>query len=554
MKSRSLAERVASLLKLGDESQFFKPHDTSLISLFQGGGGKPPSLQARQAWAAGILLGNVSVTPVPGSRLVDISYIDPSPDLAQKIANGYAEAYIAANIDKRFDANAYAKTFLEDQTKQLKIKLEESEKALLDFAQKEKIVELTDKASIAENNLAAANAAIGQLIAERMKNEQISRQVETTTAINLPQFLSNSVIELLRAQHKALETEYQEKLENYKPDYPLMVQIRNKIKEIDRQLAAEVKTIRNALKAAYEASLAQENGMKARIEVLKSEVLDLQKKNIQYNILKRDADTYRGLYNSLLQRYKEVDIAGGVGSNNIFVVDKAQRPGAPAEPNIPKILMLSFAMGLGAGIGISLLLELLDDKIRAPDELEQLTRLPTLGVIPNTELQVHEVLNDPKSGVAEAYRSMAVALQFSTGSGLPRSISVTSAGAAEGKSTTALAIALFFAQSGLRVLIVDADLRKPSLHTKLNLINSVGLTNYLAGSALPPQVLQRTMHPNLAFMASGPKPPNPAELLSGPKLYSLISTSSEVFDVTVFDTPPMLGLADAQVGCVSRRR
>ena len=550
LKSRALAERVVSALRLADDASFFKPRQASLINILTGSGKQETaSAAALQKSAAGIVLQNVKVLPVPGSRLVDVAYVDPSPARAQQIANGYADAYIASNLDKRFEANAYAKTFLEDQIKQLKIRLEDSEKAVLDFAEREKMVEITDKASIAENNLAAANAAAGQLISERMKNEELSRQVNNVAAINLPQFLSNPVIEVLRGQRKALETEYQEKLESLKPGFPAMVQISRKIKEIDKQLAAEVKAIRDSLKAAYESSLSQENEMKARIETLKAEVLDLQKKGIQYNILKREADTNRGLYNSLLQRYKEVDIAGGVGTNNVFVVDRAALPGAPSEPNVPRSLMLSLAMGLGAGVGLALFLELFDDRVRAPEEIEQLCGLSTLGIIPRMESgeRLDEALSDPRSPLAEAHRSLGTALQFSTSSGLPRSISVTSAGPGEGKSTTVLAIARHFARMGLKVLLVDADLRKPSLHTKLNLSNDVGLSNFLTGHSLPPEVLQKTDDPNLAFMASGPLPPNAADLLSGTRIFSLISQGSEVFDLILFDSPPLLGLADAQL-------
>ena len=518
LKSRSMAERVVSMLHLYDDESFFKPRDVSALGALSGAlfssKKELPSPAAREGWASGIVYGNVTVMPVTGSRLVDVSYIDPSPARAQQVANGYAEAYIASNLDKKFEANSYAKTFLEDQVQQLKIRLEESEKALLEFAEQEKIVEVTDKASIAESNLAAANVAVGQLIAERMKNEQLWRQVENATAINLPQFLANSVIETLRGQRKMLETEFQEKLQNFKPGYPAMVQISSKMKEVDRQLAAEVRTIKDSLKAAYELSLAQENDMKARIEALKDEVLDLQKKGIQYNILKREVETNRGLYNNLLQRYKEVGIAGGVGTNNIFVVDRATLPGSPSEPKVFRAFMIALFLGFGAGVGLALLLEMLDDRVRAPEEVEQLTGLATLGVIPRVEAQaVQDVLKDPHSSLAEAYRSLATALQFSTGSGLPQSITVTSSGPGEGKSTTAIATARYFAQMGLKVLLVDADLRKPSLHTKLRLSNGVGLSNYLTGSSLPPEVIQKTDHQNLMFMASGPLPPNAADLL-----------------------------------------
>ncbi len=254
LKSRAMGERVVSSLHLYDEDSFFQPRDVSPIGLLRGifssSKNELPPPTARQSWATGIVLGNVSILPVTGSRLLDISYVDPSPARAQSIANGYADAYVASNLDKRFEANSYAKTFLEDQSKQLKIRLEESQKALLDFAEKEKMVELGDKASIAENNLAAANAAVGQLISERIKSEQLWRQVDSATAINLPQLLTNGVIEVLRGQRKTLETEYQEKLETFKPSYPAMVQISSKMKEVDRQLAAEVKTIKNAYKGA----------------------------------------------------------------------------------------------------------------------------------------------------------------------------------------------------------------------------------------------------------------------------------------------------------------
>ena len=491
---------------------------------------------------------NVSIAPVLQSRLVDLTYLDPNPARAQQVANAYAEAYVASTVDKRFQANSYAKTFLEDQIKQLQIRLESSEKALLEFAEREKMVEVTEKSSIADSNLAAANTAVGQLISERIKNEQLWKQVEKATAISLPQLLSNHVIDLLRGQRKALETEYQEKLENFKPSYPAMIQIVNKLKEVDRQIAAEVGTIRNALKAAYESSLSEEGEMKARIETLREEVLNLQKRGIQYNALKREVDTNRGLYNSLLQRYKEVDIAGGIGTSNVFIVERAALAFAPSEPNIPRYLIIALAMGFGLGVTCTIVLEMLDDRVRAPDEMEQISGLATLGIIPRPdEGQAGDALIDPRSAVSEAYRSFATALQFSTETGLPRSIAVTSAGPGEGKSTTVLAIARHFAQMGLKVLLIDGDLRKPSLHAKQGLDNAIGFSNFLTGASMPPEVIQKTDYPNLAFMASGPLPPNAADLLSGTRIYSLISLGSEVFDLIIFDAPPLLGLADAQL-------
>jgi capsular exopolysaccharide synthesis family protein len=212
-------------------------------------------------------------------------------------------------------------------------------------------------------------------------------------------------------------------------------------------------------------------------------------------------------------------------------------------------LLLSLAVGFAGGAGLALFLELLDDRIRTPEEVEQLSGLATLGVIPLIEGvdAVAGALRDPRSTLAEAYRSLATALQFSTEAGLPRSIVVTSAAPSEGKSTTVMAIAQCFAQIGLKVLIVDADLRKPSMHTKFGLSNAVGLSNYLIGSSLPPEIIQSTGERNLSFMASGPMPPNAADLLGGAKIPSLISVASEIFDLVIFDAPPLLTIADAQL-------
>jgi len=324
-----------SALKLGNDPDFIKARGFSLRGAiresFASSDGGEAGINRENA-ATSIVMDNRTVRPVAGSRLVDISYSDPDPARAQRIVTGLADAFINSNLDKRLQANSYAKVFLEDKAAQLKLRLEESEKALLEFGQKEQIVSAAEKSNIAESNLASANATLGSLAAERIKSYELWKQVETAKAINLPQFLSNGVIDGLRAKRNSLETEYQEKLETFKPSYPAMVQISNKIAEIDRQLASEVDTIKRAYKAAYESSLSQEEEMKKRIDILKAEVLDLQKRSIEYNILKREVDTNRGLYDGLLQRYKEVDIAGGVGANNVFVVERAALPRSPSSP------------------------------------------------------------------------------------------------------------------------------------------------------------------------------------------------------------------------------
>jgi len=560
LQGRTMAERVASALKLGNNPEFFKPREFSLLGAIMGlvkpakessaGGRKPLDLDRA---AAGIILGNRSVRPVTGSRLVDITYSDPVPVQAQRIANNFADAFMASNVDKRFQANASAKIFLEDKIQQLKLRLEDSEKKLLEFAEQQQILDVnpkssdvTEKASIVESELASASAALGALAGERAKNEQLWRQVEQSDGINLPQLLSNSVINGLRSKRKDLVVEYQQKLETFKPNYPGMVQIQNQIQEIDRQVMSEAETLRESLKATYESSLGQEEEIKQRIESLKHEVLDLQRRSIQYNILKREVDTNRELYASLLQRYKEVDVASGVASNNVFVVDRATLPGSPSSPNLTRALLMALMTGLGAAFAGAYFLERMDDKVRSVEQVELVSGLSVLGVIPQVK-NVDKEAADPRSGWSEAYRSLCTALQFSTENGLPRSLAITSSGPSEGKSYTSLAIAKHFASLGRKVLLVDGDLRNPSLHSRLGTDNAVGFSNYLTGACAPPEVMQKTEIPNLAFMASGPLPPNAADLLGSARVLSLLSVGAEVFDLIIIDGPPVLGLADAQL-------
>ena len=556
LRSRALAERVASALKAGDDLEMLKPRSFSLATAIRSLLVAPQQVdpaatdaQEREARAVGIIAGNAAIRPVAGSRLVDIAYADPSPTRAARIANAYAEAYIGQTIDKRFQANAYARTFLDDQSQQLLIRLQESERALLRFAEDKQIIILSEKSTIAESNLAAANAVLSNLIAERIRNEQIWSQVSDHKGLSLPQFLTNAVIQQLRAARKGYETEYQDKLQTFKPSYPAMVELSARMREIDRQLEAEVQTIRASLMGAYQSSLQQEQKTKAQIEQLRAEVLDLQKHLIQYNILKREVDTNRSLYNGLLQRLKEVEVAGGVGTNNVFIVDRAQVPASPASPNVANAILLWLAFGLGAGFGAAYLLEILDDTVRALDELEQITGLATLGVIPKigAGTTVEREIGDPRSALSEAYRSFCTSLQFATDRGLPRSILITSAGASEGKSISSLAIGRHFATMGLTVLLVDADLRNPSLHAKLGQSNGIGLSNYLIGACRPPEAIRATDLPGLAFMPTGPLPPNAADLLASPRLHALLSAGLDVFDLIVVDGPPVMGLADAQL-------
>jgi polysaccharide biosynthesis transport protein len=262
--------------------------------------------------------------------------------------------------------------------------------------------------------------------------------------------------------------------------------------------------------------------------------------------LQREADSTRTLYDGLLQQYKDLGVAGATGTNNVAVIDLAQAPGGPYKPDLQKNLLMWFFLGLlGAGAAVAGR-EILDDTFKSPEEIEDQLGLAVLGLVPRVKEDIFETLrNAPVSPICESYRSLRTALQFSTSNGLPKSLIVTSPKPGEGKSTTAVALAINFAHLGMKVLLIDADLRNPSAHQLLRREAQSGLTNCLVGGGVAQELLQTTDIPGLCFMASGPLPPNPAELLAGQNMARLLSSASENFELVIIDAPPVLGLADA---------
>jgi succinoglycan biosynthesis transport protein ExoP len=568
LKSRSLAERVASDLDLTAASDFLYPPSTtaweklrSLIFLSANTANTANTatkdqgnFEQRKAAAAGMVQGGLLVAPVPQSSLVRISFTSPSPAWAQRIANGVAESYASSNLERRYSATAYARNFLKERLEELKLKLEESEKALVAYADEKELIDLSSTASgpqsagrqsLADSDLAALNAALQKVVTERIHAQELWQQANDSKGIGLPQLLDDSAIKTLNQQRAVLMVDYQNKLSTFKPAYPDMQRLKAQIDQIGQEIKSAADVIKQSLKARYESALQQEVLLKTKMDETKRGVLNTRNKEIQYNILKRESDTNRTLYDGLLQQYKDAGVAGAVGTNNIAIIDRAQLPGGPFKPDLRSNLLISLMLGLVAAALAIALFEILDDTFKSPEEIEEQLGLAVLGIIPFSKGDILTEITGPSSPVGEAFRSFRTALQFSTDQGAPKSILVTSAQPGEGKSTTALALAVNLAQLGMRVLLIDADLRNPSQHHNLKRNNGPGLANYLAGLATPESIFQKTNVDGLYFMSSGPIPPNPAELLAGPKMMSLLSVASEKVDTVIIDSPPVMGLADA---------
>lgn len=552
LRSRTLAERVVASLGLASS-------DTALATLGietpEGGGSAAVQAERRRNAALAEVQENLSVTPLRGSRLVQIGYDNPDPVVAARVANSFAENFIQSNLDRKYQSSAYARQFLEERIAQTKARLEEAERQLVTYAANQQIINVGESSpdgdratqSLTANSLVALNASLARARAARIAAEERWRSARSTSLMTLPDVLSNPSVQRLTEQRAQMDSEYQQKLSVYQSDYPEMVRLKAQIDEADAQIQTIARNIRSSIQSQYVIAANEEGALQAQVNGLKGDVLDLNDRSVQYNILQRELDTTRTLYEGLLQRYKEVGVTGDITANNISIVDTANPPPAPSKPDMLINLALAALFGLGLGVVAALVLEALDETVATPDDVEAKLGVPVLGVVPLLDKgqTTAAALADIRSGFSEAYYSLRTALQFSTPDGAPSSLLVSSARPAEGKSTTAYAVALNLARVGKRVLLVDGDLRNPSMHRVVGVENDRGMSNLLSGSIDLASVAQRTRQDNLFFIPCGPLPPNPAELWGSDRFRQFLEEARTSYDHVVVDGPPVLGFADS---------
>lgn len=556
LKARSLAERVARELKLSEDPKFFAAFGTQPTGAAANIANQryaAAGAEQRVRDAATVLLKNVTITPVRASRLVEIAFTSPDPGLSTRIANAWGQQFIESNLARRFEATAYARKFLEDRLEQLRIRLEESERLLVGYAANQQIVTVpstvaganggttTSERSLVADDLASLNTELAAATADRIRAESRLRGGGTSA-----EMLSNASIAALRQRRAEASADYAKLMIQFEPGYPAARALASQITQLDQAIAREEGRVSSSFQSAYRDAVARERALVARVEGLKSGLVDLKRRSIQYNIYQRDVDTNRQLYDGLLQRYKEIGVAGGVGTNNVAVVDVAQTPDRPSQPKMLNNLLLSLLIGLVVGAGLAFALEQIDEAIADPADVENALGLPFLGAVPQSgDVEPIVALQDRKSALVEAYLSVQTNLEFSTAHGAPRSFSVTSTRPSEGKSTTAFALAQSLARGKRRVALIDGDMRSPSVHGLFGFKNDRGVSNVLAGSDDVAAMLHATPQDGLVVMTAGPQPPNAAELLSGERLDFLLAKLLETVDHVVVDSPPVMGLADA---------
>lgn len=565
LQSRSLAERVAEDLHLPGSNIYVQLTPPSWFQRLRQllGMGKAtaprtvsaavpanrdaPTVQLRRA--AALVQQGLTIAPVRNSHLVEVRYDSTSPQFSAKVANAVADGFIAASLDRQFGASSYAKKYLEDQLALLKSRLEASERKLVAYAKQQDIVHAGEGKSLVEQNLTDLNRSLATAQEQRIRAQARWEQAKAATGSALPaDMLGNSILHTLQQQQATLQSQYQDKLRTFKPEYPAMLALKGQIDEVQKQIDKELTNIRASVKAEYDAALSQETMLKKQLDSLREDSLQVDSRSIQYNILKRDVDTNRELYNGLLQRYKQVGMAGGVKASNISVVDRAIVPGSRHSPSLYRNLAMGGLLGVVLAVMLAILLEYLDNTVRTPQDVEKLLHLGVLGIIPKLQKQTpREAVRDPRSAFSESYRSVRTALQFSTDNGVPRVLLLTSAGPGEGKSTSALTLARNFAQLGKRVLLIEGDLRNPTLGRTMGVSSESGLSSLLSGACTLPEAITHTDDASLDVLLSGPLPPSPTELLAGAKLVSLMAVATNKYDQIIIDGPPVLGIADAPI-------
>lgn len=559
LMARSLAERVAAQLGLVDDPAFFAMFNAEVQdgpAFERVGSGYVASGRAeRQRIAGQVLLDNVMIEPTRLSRLVDISFTSPDPELSARIANAWAEAFIQTNLERKVEAASYGREVLQRQLSEYKDRLDESQRQLVAYASNEEIINLpsqgsgegtsTQERSIVADNLSALNSALNQATADRIDAE--ARYRRAGAASSTLAALSNPAVNSLRQRRAELSSQYQQLMVRFEPGYPAAQAIQSQIDQLDRSIAQEEARVSGSARASYDQAVARENQLQQRVNALKDDFLDLRRRSIQYNIYQQEVDTNRELYDGLLQRFKEIGVAAGVGVNNIAIVDAADVPVRPSSPRLLLNLAVSILAGLVLGVALAMGFEQLDETIADPMELQRRLGMPLLGSVPRVEetQTPREALLDRKSELVDAYLAIQTNLAFTTEYGVPRTFSVTSTRPAEGKSTTALSLAATLARAGKKVVLIDGDMRSPSVHHLGNVKHERGVSNFLSGDDDLDSMTFNMTDLNMTAMSAGPIPPNAAELLTGSRFPLLLERLLAKFDHVVVDSPPVMGLADA---------
>jgi capsular exopolysaccharide synthesis family protein len=509
------------------------------------------------------------VMPVPNTSIIEIRYSSPDPRVAAEVANTVANTFIEQNIKARFDSTMQAADWLSKQLADLQIKVETSQAKLIAYQREHRIVGTDDKQNLTFEKLNDLGKRLTDAQAERIQKESLYRIAKGTNPDQLASVLPESSLAGLTQQRNQLQTQLALLATQFGSSYPKVLEVQNELDEVNKAYREELQNGINRVQNEYFTGVQREQMLQAALAAQTAEANTLDENAIEYKILKQEADSNRQLYDGLLQKLKEASLAAGLNSSNIRVVDKARVPLFPARPNVPRNMLFAVLLGLVGGVAIAFALEAVDTTVRTPEQAQSLSGLPVMAIIPlkadmgalknqaptarllltpkqvNTRAAALVSYLEPQSEIAEAYRTLRTSILLSTAGQPPQVLVFTSALPQDGKTMTSVNIAFIMAKQGKRVLLVDADLRRPSVHKAFGIRPPAGLSNVLSGGAKWQDAVQPTMEPNLFLIASGPLPPHPSELLGSGMMQDLVRDWRREFDHVIIDSPPVLSVTDA---------
>ncbi len=584
LRTRSLAQRVVQRLELADNPSFTEPARKGIV--FDLGSTVMAGLRrllvrrersgetsvVADTVLADLFAGGLQVRLLRNTRLIKVSFDSPEPQLAAEISNTLAEEFIEQHLESKFNATVRATDFLHKQLEELKVRMEQSEQNLLEYAQDKKIVNLDEQRPISRKRLEDINDELtriqGELVAQQVRYDALRSAAPGA----LPDLLKNETIRGLEARLGELQGELAGLSGRYGPEWPRVKELKLRLDELDAQLAQENLRVRESAASEYRLARARYDRLAASLEDQRQVVGRLGEDSIQYRVLKREVDTNKELYQGLLQRLKEAGVAAGLRSSNIRIADPAVVPRLAAAPNKARSLALALVLGVLLGVSAALVAEVLDNTVKSAEDVVTHLGLPALGVIPSLgatnghdgsrwgallpyarrrrfrrPVLAHQSPKAMRGRAWEAYRSLRTALLLSHSEKPPQVIVVTSALPGEGKTTTAANTAMALAQTGARTAVVDLDMRKPALAATFDLDPSQGMSTFLTGNTDLSSLVHQTRLPNLYAIGAGPPAPNPPDLLGSPRMVKGLELLREYFQYIVIDTPPGLELSDALI-------
>ena len=559
LQSRILARKTLDGLQLWD-TEYFGNSSRGRGELNSGetgvdSGGIGETID--QSHAIDLFLENLTVTPIRNSRLVDVKYRLPDPALAARVANAIAKNYIEQNLEYKFLSSKEASDWLGERLSEQRQQVEQAEAALQRYREQNDAISLEDHENIVVQKLADLNAAVTQAKTERFQKEALYKQLQSLADAgaaldSFPAILTNDYIQQQKSELSQLQTQYRQLSEKLGDKHPDIINVRSAIELAQNKLNGEILKVVDSVRNEYQSALAQENSLIGALNQQKSEALSMNRKAIDYGVLERDAESSRQMYESLLQRAKETGVSTELKTSNIRIVDEAELPSVPVWPR--KVLNLTLALlgGCVLALGLAFFFEYVDSRIKSPEEIKAHLGLPSLGMIPALDPKSWKG-RDPliSDGVppnfAEALRTVRTNVLFSSAEEGARNLVVTSTGPGEGKTLVAANLAIGFAQAGQRVLLIDADMRRPRIHQLFRQRQEPGLSNLMVGHSVPSACIRKSSVPGLWLLTAGRIPPNPAELLGSQRFRDFVQSLSEHFDSVIIDSPPVMAVTDAAI-------